>query len=80
MEEKSFLDLVREVAVYISNTYGEVSIDMLRVSASLADVKPAHPNLWGEVFRGSDWRCIGTRRSAHRPAHGRIVKIWKHVA
>jgi hypothetical protein len=73
----SFIELARSTAKLISLRHGEVSADMVRAHIG---VEPENRNLWGLVFRGSDWRCIGTRQSATPSAHGRIVKLWKYVA
>lgn len=75
----SFLELMRGVAKRISLEQGSVSVDALRVFASERGLVPIHPNAWGSIFRGKDWKMIGREPSSVVSNHAREVKVWKWV-
>ena len=34
-------------------------------------------NAAGSLFRGGDWKCIGTRKSIRKHAHGNVLRVWR---
>lgn len=73
-----FVALMRAEAIRISNERGWVTSDDLRVYASQLDLAPSHPNCWGSLFRGPEWKVVGRRKSAVPENHAREIKIWKY--
>lgn len=76
---KAFLELMRVEAMRLSRQRGWVSSDDLRVYASQLNLEPTHPNCWGAVFRGPQWRVVGRRKSAVPESHAREIRIWQYV-
>ena len=75
-----FVTNMRDVARAIARENGTVSADDLRRYAAANDIKPAHPNAWGSIFRGKGWRVVGRKKSALRTNNSREIKIWELVA
>lgn len=71
-----WLDRMRGLAESECALNGSVTIDTLRRWADTLDDQPDHPNAWGAVFRGSDWKCIGRVKSTYRSNHAREIKVW----
>jgi hypothetical protein len=75
-----FVELMRNEAIRISTERGWVTSDDLRVYASRLNLEPQHPNCWGGIFLGPQWRIVGRRKSAVPSSRNREIKIWQHVA
>lgn len=71
-----FLRLMRAVARRIALRRGWVTTDDLREYAKENNVVPSHPNAWGAIFRSSEWKCVGRRRSRVVSNHAREVRVW----
>lgn len=74
-----FLNRMRNKAIDISDFWGKVSSDELRCYAKNFDIEPPHPNAWGAVFKGRNWKCIGRQKSAWPGNHARSIGVWKWV-
>lgn len=74
-----FVATMRTVAVKLALAYGSVSCDDLRVLADKWGLKPAHPNAWGCVLRGPNWRVIDRRPSVIVTNHHREIKVFAYV-
>jgi hypothetical protein len=72
-----FLARMRNKAIYISNLFGKVTSDDLRCYAKVWDIEPHHPNAWGAVFKGKNWKCIRRAKSWWPSNHARSIGIWK---
>lgn len=72
-----FLRHIRRVAEDYSRINGSVTSDALRKYAYDFLLVPHHPNAWGAVFRGKNWKCIGRVNSAWPPNHARSISVWK---
>jgi hypothetical protein len=73
----AFNSIMTDVAKSLCASHGEVSIDMVRLAQPF--IEPEKLNQWGGIFKGSNWKCIGTRQSSLPRARGRTVKIWKYI-
>lgn len=73
-KNKVALMAAKEMAVYLAEKNGQVSIE---------DVREALPHLpvgnWmGSVFKGSIWDFTGEWEVArHKGSHGRPVRVWR---
>lgn len=91
---QTWLQMVREQAIEVSRTKGEVWIDDLRRWADKEDCEPdkfcdgcnagscslVHQNAWGCVFRGPGWVWTGEyRKSEYASNHARDVKVWVYA-
>ena len=73
--DPEFLREMQKIARLFAINSGSVCIDDLRAYA--CELQPAHPSLWGKIFRSSEWECIGRKASTFKSNHGRKIKIWK---
>lgn len=76
---ETFVSLMRAEAKRISKERGWLTSDDLRVYASQLDLKPAHPNCWGSIMRGPQWKVVGRRKSAVPENHSREIRVWQYV-
>jgi len=72
-----FLNRMRNKAIDISNLWGKVTTDDLRAYADHIEISPHHPNAWGAIFKGKNWKYIGRTKSAWPPNHARSISVWK---
>ena len=72
-----FLAWARPLAKDIFAFDGEVTTDEIRYWADQNGIKPHHPNCWGAIFAGKEWKCVGRRRSTWPSNHGRSIAIWR---
>ncbi|MDT8419371.1 MAG: hypothetical protein RQ754_02980 [Desulfuromonadales bacterium] len=72
-----FLETMRTRARKIAAEKGSVTSDDLRAYAACWGIEPAHPNAWGGIFRGSEWECIGFKKSTLPSNHARLVRVWR---
>lgn len=71
-----FVDTMREAAKSIALSKGTVTADDLRSYGLKNGLRPHHPNAWGAIFKGSEWRTVGYTRSALVSNHARTIRIW----
>ncbi len=72
----SFVDIMRAEARRIARAVGSVTSDDLRRYAKAHDLKPNHPNAWGAIFRGAEWKMVGRMKSKLMSNHAREIKVW----
>lgn len=75
-----FLETMRDYAKVFSQRYGYVSSDELRRYAKAHGIEPDHPNAWGAVFQGKNWRHIGRKKSTLPSNHAREIRVWRWIA
>lgn len=75
----SFVATMRELAKGIALVKGEVCSDDLRQAADQAGLKPAHPNAWGCILRGKEWREVGRKHSVLASNHYRKISVFQWV-
>ena len=73
---RQFLEEIRDYAQRFAELNGEINIDDLRTYADLIWLKPDHKNVWGCVFHGKHWHCIGFQPSKLVSNHGRVIRRW----
>jgi hypothetical protein len=73
-----FVTAMRKMAAAVAKREGQVTCDRLRFLAAGFGLKPDHPNAWGAIFRGKDWRCIGREPSQVVSNHAREIKVWAY--
>ncbi len=71
-----FLERARTAARSMGRMSGKVSCDDIREWAEVEGVKPHHPNLWGAIFAGKEWVCVGRQKSQFPSNHAREIRIW----
>ena len=74
-----FLNWMRHKATEFSVKCGSVTSDDLRVYGDAWGIYPHHPNAWGAVFKGRNWKCVGRMKSAWPSNHARSISVWKWV-
>jgi hypothetical protein len=72
-----FLSLMRTRAREIATEKGSVTSDDLRAYAACWGIEPEHRNCWGAVWRPSEWRYVGFKKSTLPSNHSRMVRVWK---
>jgi hypothetical protein len=70
------LEALREHAALIARSRGQVTSDDVREFAKKKGLEPHHPNVWGCLFRGPQWRPFGWKRSRLPGNHGRAIRVW----
>ena len=75
---ENFVAIMRATARRISEESGFVSSDNLRLIADSLGLVPHHPNAWGSVFAGKNWREIGRQKSKLPGNHGREIRVWRY--
>ena len=76
---KEFCRVMREHARSICLQKGWVTMDDLRLMADRIGLEPHHPNAWGAIFKGSEWRSTEMIKSQLPSNHGRMIRKWVHV-
>ena len=79
VESKAGLTLkwLREAARRLARYNGLVTIDDVRNVADTCQISPHHQNLFGVVFRGSEWLADGFKASTRPSNHGRLIRVWR---
>ncbi len=72
-----FLHLMRDFAIHYSLATGGVTADDVRAYADVMGMHPSSPKVWGSVFSGRGWRCIGHHQSALVSNHAHEYKVWQ---
>lgn len=75
--DPSFVTTMRQIAKSISLRDGQVTSDDLRRYAQAHEIRPAHPNTWGSIFRGPGWEQLGFTHSAKVTNRHRRITIWR---
>lgn len=73
---RGFVRHMRELALEICARKGQVDCDQLRQLAAEQGLAPVHPNAWGSIFRGRQWRPIGWKASRLTTNHARMIRVW----
>lgn len=77
----TFLETVRSIARRLARTRGAITADDVRDEydrqKDTLGVKPTSHNVWGSLFRGKEWVCVGYTTSKQVQGHGNIIKRWK---
>jgi len=72
------LQEARSIAKWLSNLYGEISIDDVRAHSEKHDLKIDFSGNWvGSVFKESCWQFVGFRKATHKNSHARMIRVWK---
>lgn len=74
-----FLGTARSVAKCLARKNGTVSADDVRPVMDTLGLEPPHPNVWGALFKGSEFQCIDRRPSTRASNHAREIKVWELV-
>jgi len=73
-----FVDVMRAYArVVARRPPWSVTSDDLRAYAHRCGLEPNHPNAWGAVFRGAEWKQVGWTKSRLVSNHSRAIRIWR---
>ncbi len=77
LEEKrvEWINKAREHAVKIARQYGRVTINDVRQHIDLPE--DYHPNTWGAVLRGKQFKAIGFDQAVHPAAHARTIRLYQ---
>ena len=76
LNNESFVTVMRKIAVDLARASGSVTSDDLRVLCRRRGIAPAHPNVWGAIFRGPGWRVLDRQASTFEGNHAREIKVW----
>lgn len=73
-----FLEEARARARRHALAHRTVTVDDIRPGMEADGLYPEHPNAWGAVFRGREWRWAGEyRTSALVQGHGNRQRVWR---
>ena len=75
----AFLAAMRSYAIARSKKWGHVTADDVRVYAEVIGLQPTSPHVWGSVFKGKGWECVGHHLSMRVANHGHQYRIWRWV-
>lgn len=80
VEQRSmtFQERMRWEAIRICRRKGYVDSDDLRELAEQEGIEPHHPNAWGAIFRGKEWRSVGFSQSRIASNHARLIRRWAY--
>ena len=70
-----FLAQARATALRYALNHGSVTIDDVRRYTPLPEY--ISPNVFGGVFRGAEWECVGFEPSTRVSAHARIIRRYR---
>lgn len=73
---QDFIESMRNLALYLAQTNGFVTTDQLHEWADSRGIAPRHPNAFGAIFRGPQWRSAGFVKSKRPSAHARMIREW----
>jgi hypothetical protein len=71
-----FVEQMWSEAKRIATAQGSVNSDDLRIYAIKTGLRPHHPNAWGAIFLGKEWKSIGFTRSSLVSNHARTIRVW----
>jgi len=71
-----FLGTARQFAELLAKKNGRVTMDDVRDILDRLGMEPKHANVYGGIFRGDEWHCIGMKQSTRPSNHARHVRIW----
>jgi len=71
---RHFLTTARNIAIALCKQNGSVTADDVRRNCPL---EPLHPNAWGGIFRGKQWRFTGQfKQSDLVSRRGGYQRVW----
>lgn len=73
----TFVETMRDYARQYCKIHLSVTSDDLRRYATSHGIKANHPNAWGAIFRGNEWRATGIEKSTLPSNHGRMIRRWE---
>lgn len=71
-----FVERMRAQARRLCAINGTVTSDDLREAANDLGIRPRHPNAWGAIFHGDEWRAVSYTRSKLVSNHARTIRVW----
>ena len=74
---QALVGLARSIAREQCVKYGSTTIDLVRQDPRIAEFKPSNPNMYGSIFRGKEWHCIGWEPSTLKSNHSRFIRRWR---
>lgn len=77
LEEKriEWINKARDFAIKIAKKDGRVTINDVRKHIELPE--DYHPNTWGAVLRGKQFKAIGFDQALHPAAHARTIRLYQ---
>ena len=73
---KALVGLARAIAREQCVKYGSTTIDLVRQDPRMAEFAPTSSAVWGSVFHGDEWVCIGWEHSTLKSNHARFIRRW----
>ena len=70
--------LARAIAMEQCVKYGSTTIDLVRQDPRMAEFTPSSSAVWGSVFHGDEWHCIGWEPSTLKSNHARFIRRWRY--
>jgi len=74
-----WIEIMRQAAVNFARERGTVTTDDLHQFGDMLGLAPRHPNAFGAIFRGPQWKSVGFVKSKRVSAHARIIRQWRLV-
>ena len=74
-----FLAIMRAYARGFSIRHHMVTADDVRAYADRMGLQPSSPKVWGSVFKGKGWECVGHHLSTRVANRGHQYRIWRWV-
>ena len=74
---KALVGLARAIAKEQCVKYGSTTIDAVRQDPRMAEFVPTSSAVWGSVFHGEEWNCIGWEPSMLKSNHARFIRRWR---
>ena len=71
-----FIGTARQFATLLAQKNGRVTMDDVRDVLDKLGIEPKHANVYGAIFRGDEWQCIGWTRSKRPSNHYRAIQMW----
>ena len=75
---QALVRLARAIAKDLCAKYGSCTIDQIRQDERIKEFTPSSPNLWGSVFMGEEWECVGYEPSQLPSNHSRRIARWAY--
>lgn len=72
----ALVGLARAIAREHCVKYGSTTIDAVRQDPRMAEFQPTSSAVWGSVFHGEEWACIGLEPSTLKSNHARFIRRW----
>ena len=75
---KALVNLARAIAREQCVKYGSTTIDAVRQDPRMAEFVQTSSAVWGSVFHGEEWSCIGWEPSTLKSNHARFIRRWRY--